>query len=782
MTVNLSLLGGAGWQFLDNNGSPLSGGLLYTYAAGTTTPQTTYTSNAGVTANTNPIVLDSAGRIQGEIWLTQGQVYKFILKTSTGITLGTYDNVPGANDPTNIYADIYATLAASSGSSLIGFIQAGTGAVATTVQARLRQTVNVKDFGATGDGVTNDTDAINAAALYCSQNSFSLYFPSGRYGVTNLTPYSNVDYFGNGVDSQLFLIENSGNSASIFFNYGINRSTMINRVWSALNNITPGYTVTLTTAAQAANYVAGTLVYISSTTEGFSSGPNDYQPRFSFINKIISSDSATGVIVLESPIFDSMNGMRITNQNDWITGSPPPGFYADAWASHFSIHDMYIDLSTTPLTIQSQFLATNGLYRCQIYNITIDSANIIHAANGDCYSTFNNIKGTNMRTFGTSNKGLIIFEIKVGSYSSSYQNISCDSGVVASINTPIIEPGEYAQRISFDGVTLIASGLTSLTTYTIGGSGTTGDFYSFKNIYFDVAKIQAFISANPEGYGSYPVTSQIFQNCVINCPASDTTVRIASSPNSFSFNIDTVNAIQAPLFNALYISDVSNINNASIKNVTSNGNFYWQFPHPASYYGTFNLSFTDSKIKGWVLNNGQDYATSLQPWQITIRNISRFNESSLNTVSIVETSPTTVVNATGSTTVFNIAYPVWANFGWSAGDEIFFEIDGAFVGAAGAKSVVLRSTSTASNIAVINSAVASNFTIYGSLTYFGNNRIYGFVQSALSGSAFTSYDTNSTGVTNFAFSLTTNIATAPDSISFRRIRVYPRLRYSGATV
>ena len=82
-TVYLSPLGGAGWQFFDDNGVPLSGGLLYTYAAGTTTPQVTYTSSAGGTACPNPIVLDSAGRPPAEIWLTSGLSYKFTLKDST---------------------------------------------------------------------------------------------------------------------------------------------------------------------------------------------------------------------------------------------------------------------------------------------------------------------------------------------------------------------------------------------------------------------------------------------------------------------------------------------------------------------------------------------------------------------------------------------------------------------------------------------------------------------------------------------------------------------------
>ena len=79
-TVYLSPVGGAGAQFFTNNGVPLSGGKLYTYAAGTTTPQTSYTSISGLIAHANPIVLDAAGRVSsgGEIWLTYAP-YKFVL-------------------------------------------------------------------------------------------------------------------------------------------------------------------------------------------------------------------------------------------------------------------------------------------------------------------------------------------------------------------------------------------------------------------------------------------------------------------------------------------------------------------------------------------------------------------------------------------------------------------------------------------------------------------------------------------------------------------------------
>jgi len=101
-TVNLSSLAGSGTQFFDDSGVPLAGGLIYTYSAGGTTPLVTYTSSTGLVAHPNPIVLDSAGRIN-EIWIPEGTSYKFVLKSSTSITIGTFDNLfPIASLPVSI--------------------------------------------------------------------------------------------------------------------------------------------------------------------------------------------------------------------------------------------------------------------------------------------------------------------------------------------------------------------------------------------------------------------------------------------------------------------------------------------------------------------------------------------------------------------------------------------------------------------------------------------------------------------------------------------------------
>lgn len=98
MTVSLSPFYGVAGQLFDNNGNPLAGGTVNTYLAGSTTNQATYTTSAGNVAHTNPIVLDGAGRVpSGEIWLTNGVSYKFVVKDSAANLIGTFDNVKGIN-------------------------------------------------------------------------------------------------------------------------------------------------------------------------------------------------------------------------------------------------------------------------------------------------------------------------------------------------------------------------------------------------------------------------------------------------------------------------------------------------------------------------------------------------------------------------------------------------------------------------------------------------------------------------------------------------------------
>ena len=170
MAVSLSPFAGAGWQFFDNNGVILSGGKLYVYAAGTTSSATTYTSSTGSTANTNPIILDSAGRVPYEIWLTLGLDYKFILKTSTDTLISTWDYIPSSL-PNILYEYSSGTFTPT-----LGGVTTGGTYTYTTQQGNYTKLNNVVTFSiylvvsgittaATGNIVINGLPAASNSAL-----------------------------------------------------------------------------------------------------------------------------------------------------------------------------------------------------------------------------------------------------------------------------------------------------------------------------------------------------------------------------------------------------------------------------------------------------------------------------------------------------------------------------------------------------------------------------------------------------------------------------------------
>lgn len=94
-----------------------------------------------------------------------------------------------------------ANLALPSGSSLVGFIQAGAGATPRTVQDKARESVSVKDFGAKGDGVTDDSVAFQAAINFAKSNApykRCVFVPSGHYIVTLVSCPESIEIAGEG--------------------------------------------------------------------------------------------------------------------------------------------------------------------------------------------------------------------------------------------------------------------------------------------------------------------------------------------------------------------------------------------------------------------------------------------------------------------------------------------------------------------------------------------------------------------------------------------------------
>ena len=124
--------------------------------------------------------------------------------TITGTTL-TFSEAPPLNSNINL-VQLKATDIGEADSASVTYIPAGTGAVQTTVQSKLRETVSVKDFGAVGDGVTDDTAAIQAAL---DSGAKSVYILGGTYKITdNLYVHGNISIIGDGKSTTTFNLTN----------------------------------------------------------------------------------------------------------------------------------------------------------------------------------------------------------------------------------------------------------------------------------------------------------------------------------------------------------------------------------------------------------------------------------------------------------------------------------------------------------------------------------------------------------------------------------------------
>lgn len=188
---------------LDNNANPVSGGKLYTYLAGTTTPQPTYSDVNLTVANANPVVLDSAGR--ATVFLS-GTSYKFVLTDANDVTIWTQDNVQ-AVAPFSTNLDIEGVAGETILAGQVCYLSDGSGAL-TAGRWYLADADNAYSSSGPQIAIAPDEIASGESGTFRLQGAVtksnaqadfvvgSTYYVSATAGQLSLTPGTNQRVVG----------------------------------------------------------------------------------------------------------------------------------------------------------------------------------------------------------------------------------------------------------------------------------------------------------------------------------------------------------------------------------------------------------------------------------------------------------------------------------------------------------------------------------------------------------------------------------------------------------
>lgn len=248
---------------LDASGNPLVSGKLCTYVSGTSTPATTYTTAALNVANTNPVILNSAGR--AVVFLRPGSSYKFVLYSagsdqtcSTGTLQWSVDNVT-ALPTSNVNLDIDGTAGESLSAGDVVYLKDSTGWYKADADAASSST-EAAFIGMVPSAIANgSTGTIRVKGLVTVTGPLTpatAYYVSSTAGATTATPPTLARHVGVGYTSTSMLVSpaNEGKLPAL------NASFVLNAV--QLNTLACGR-LTLTTGVPltTADVTAATTVY-----------------------------------------------------------------------------------------------------------------------------------------------------------------------------------------------------------------------------------------------------------------------------------------------------------------------------------------------------------------------------------------------------------------------------------------------------------------------------------------------------------------------------------------
>ncbi|MEY4418020.1 MAG: Synechococcus phage [Actinomycetota bacterium] len=279
--------------------------------------------------------------------------------SSSSYTVGT---VPDGS-VTNAKVDSGAAIQ----STKLAFTQSGIGATTRTVESKLKDVVSVKDFGAVGDGVADDTAAIQAAidAHKC------VFFPEGIYLVSTITPGDEAHLIGAGkyrseIVGKIVCGDGGGSIREIELSHLSVNST--GSPYAVTFNLCPDFRVFDCEIKGGINIlfsVRGVILNSDVTTSGsgnWAIRASDYTNGLVIRDCVITGGSAGGAINIRGPLtVGTITGNVIESSYDgiWVANeSIVSGTDAGA-CTNVQITNNYIEECRTPIRLGEIFKCTN---------------------------------------------------------------------------------------------------------------------------------------------------------------------------------------------------------------------------------------------------------------------------------------------------------------------------------------------------------------------------------------------------------------------------------------
>lgn len=408
-------------QFLDATGAPLVGGLLYTYAAGTTNPQATYTDSSGGTANTNPVVLDSRG--EANVWLGSA-TYKFKLCDADNSELWTVDNISAPTASLSPVLSGNVTIDTDSAGPALKITQTGTGPV-LKVQDSTDPDLTpfiIDSSGQVGIGTSSPTTALDVS-------DGSIQLSSGGATRTLLS-----------ADASNSTFAASGARGLILSTNGLTRVTI-----SSAGVVTFSGAVVLSGGATFSGNVAVTGTLSSTSGLTVSSGGA----------AITGNSTVTGTLGVSSTL-TAQNGLAVSTGGATVTAG---GLTVTAGG-------LTVSSGGAAITGNSNVTGTLGV------SSTLTASNGLTVASGGAAITGNsNVTGTlGVSSTLTASNGLTV--------ASGGAAITGNSNVTGTLGVSSMLTASYGLTVSAGGAIVSAGGLTVTSggaTISAGGANITGN-------------------------------------------------------------------------------------------------------------------------------------------------------------------------------------------------------------------------------------------------------------------------------------------------------------------